>query len=189
MSLPTLEQIIDRWGATARPASFYIKMEEGDKGSVRHAGGDWYAHTGVQGNDPVIQLIATWAPVIATVTVSDCTWDRREMAVRGTCPANRSREQHPRCSGAAEKDIALSFLLKMRICMLMRGAGNRFPHLWSSNREVRDESQSGNYGCKIRWGSFLLHLMRGTHHSKKVCHHPWRKCYTHIAFLAKNKMR
>lgn len=25
---------IDRWSATAQPASFYIKMEEGDKGSV-----------------------------------------------------------------------------------------------------------------------------------------------------------
>lgn len=28
------DPFIDRWSATAQPASFYIKMEEGDKGSV-----------------------------------------------------------------------------------------------------------------------------------------------------------
>jgi len=30
----TPDQIIDRWSATAQPASLCIKMEEGDKGSV-----------------------------------------------------------------------------------------------------------------------------------------------------------
>lgn len=30
----TPDPFIDRWSATARSASFYIKMEEGDKGSV-----------------------------------------------------------------------------------------------------------------------------------------------------------
>lgn len=28
------DPFIDRWSATAQPESFYIKMEEGDKGSV-----------------------------------------------------------------------------------------------------------------------------------------------------------
>lgn len=30
----TPDPFIDRWSATAQPASFYIKTEEGDKGSV-----------------------------------------------------------------------------------------------------------------------------------------------------------
>lgn len=30
----TPDPFIDRWSVTAQPASFYIKMEEGDKGSV-----------------------------------------------------------------------------------------------------------------------------------------------------------
>lgn len=36
----TPHPFIDRWSATAQPASFYIKMEEGDKGSVQHTGCD-----------------------------------------------------------------------------------------------------------------------------------------------------
>lgn len=30
----TPDPFIDRWRATAQPTSFYIKMDEGDKGSV-----------------------------------------------------------------------------------------------------------------------------------------------------------
>lgn len=97
------DPFIDRWSATAQPASFNIKMEEGDKGSVWCTGRDWYAHRGVQGSHPVIQLILTWTLVIATVTRSDCTLDRREIAVKGTCPANRSRKEHPQRSGVAQK--------------------------------------------------------------------------------------
>lgn len=34
----TSESFIDRWSATAQPASVYMKMEEGDKGSGRRPG-------------------------------------------------------------------------------------------------------------------------------------------------------
>lgn len=117
------DPFIDRWRATAQPTSFYIKMDEGDKGSVSRTGRDGYAHSGVQRSHPVIQLILTWALVIAPVTRSDCTLDRREIAVKGTRPPNRTRNEHPRRSGVAQKSFLfslLSFLLKMRICMLMR---------------------------------------------------------------------
>lgn len=62
----------------------------------------------MQGSHPVIQLILTRTLVIATVTRSDCTLDRREIAVKGTCPPNRTRKEHPHRSGVAQKGLPFS---------------------------------------------------------------------------------
>lgn len=56
----TLDPFINRWSATAQPSSFYIKMEEGDKGPVLHIAFDWCAYRGVQKSHTVIQLFLTW---------------------------------------------------------------------------------------------------------------------------------
>lgn len=80
------------------------------------------------------------------------------MAVRETCPANRSRKERPPCSGVAQKGFLLSllsFLPKMRMCMLMRGAGEQI----SSVMDQQGRSET-NHGREITdsksWRSFTL---------------------------------